>query len=184
MKRNNFSKTMGKIRRKESKKPVRTERRNDTEYCQWIEEAVNDFVAKGCNTKSHKLDNCEDETGSGCDCSGASSGLVDLVLLIDSSGSMSTKAAAVNAAAEAAIENAKSECGADPRITWLFVDGARPGSSPGHALGSGAGNFTQSHQEYLEGIGATGPFYHDQPDTGLIGQIYVNCGPLGVPDRD
>ena len=91
---------------------------------------------------------------------------VDLVLLIDSSGSMRSKAEAINKAAKEAFLSAHKECDVDIRDVWLWVDRAKPGSTTDHALGSEVGNYTQSHQVYLESIGVKGPFYHDAKDTG------------------
>ena len=107
------------------------------------------------------------EAAGGCGCAESSSkSKVDLVILIDSSTTMPNKAAAVNESAPAALEATTKSCGADTRVTWLWVDDQKPGSNTIHGLSTSAGNFTRSHQEYLESVGASGPFYHDTPDTG------------------
>jgi len=170
MKKPNFTKTYRAIERKakrlEAKSSAR--RRDGTELCEFIEGAMNNYLAKQCAAKVNHLEPCDAETHEGCSCAGGGAGSeVDLVILIDSSSSMTGSANAINDAAEAGLEAAKAECGTDARVKWLWVDTAKPGSSPNHTFSSPPsptqmGNFAQSHQQYLEGIGASGPFYHDQ----------------------
>lgn len=127
-------------------------------------EKVDAFLNKKSIKKVNVLEHCKEE-GSACGCSNYDKGKVDLVLLIDSSGSMRKMARFVNEAAVAALERAKKECKTEEvRTVWLFVDTAKPGSGNAHSLGADAGNFTQSHQAYLESIGVTGPFFHDVVD--------------------
>lgn len=135
--------------------------------CEEISGLVSDFVHDQC---SENVNLMTGESAGSCGCAGGSASAdtseVDLVIMIDSSTTMPRKAQAVNAAAPAAIEKAIESCGADTRVTWLWVDGAKPGSSGQHGLNTSAGNFTQSHQQYLENIGASSPFYHDTADSG------------------
>jgi hypothetical protein len=116
----------------------------------------------------NQLNHCDDSHAS-CSCGDSTpkDKLVDLIILLDSSGSMGSAATAVNAAAIDAVHAAAAECPSDLRVTWLVVDSSKSGADPSGYLGditsvlSGT-PFTQSHQQYLEGIGATGPFKQDE----------------------
>ena len=137
--------------------------RNSEDYCSEISQAVDNYLERQCTDKANKLSACKGEdSDAGCSCGGGSDGKVDLVVLIDSSSSMSSSAQAINDASVAGLEAAKAECGSDVRVNWFWVDSSKPGSSPNHSLGTNAAVFSQSHQQYLEGIGVPGPFYHDQ----------------------
>ncbi len=173
MKKPNFAKTHRAIERKAKRTKVAktTKARvgaESVELCEFIEGALNGYLAEQCKEKTNHLEPCDEETHEGCSCgTGGKSGEVDLVILIDSSSSMNASASAINDAAAEGLEAAKAECGTDARVKWFWVDKAKPGSSPQHNLNitsssAPMGNFAQSHQQYLEGIGATGPFYHDQ----------------------
>lgn len=140
--------------------------------CKKETQQIEEYLSKTCDEKFNQFKSCGEESNCPCSEGTSSGGKVDFVLLIDSSGSMSSKAKAINDAAIEAFEQAKKECGADVRDTWLWVDRAKPSSSSSHSLGADAGNYTQSHQQYLEGIGATGPFYHDMPDNPATGGSY------------
>ena len=173
MKKTNFTKTFRAIERKAKRINAKHSRetRDGTEICEFIEGALNDYLAKQCAEKVNHLKPCDADTHEGCSCGTAGGGEVDLVILIDSSGSMRSKAAAINDAANAALRAAQEKCGVEARVEWLWVDKVKPGSSSEHDLTSPSssapvGNFTQSHQQYLEGNGVTGPFYHDRPDSG------------------
>jgi hypothetical protein len=113
------------------------------------------------------MDHC-DETHSDCACADSSTKekLVDLVILLDSSGSMTSAATAVSAAAEDAVKAAAADCPSDLRVIWLVVDSTKAGADPAGYLGDitttlASTSFTQSHQQYLESIGQTGPFQQD-----------------------
>jgi hypothetical protein len=131
---------------------------------------LNDHLGAKCTAKKNRLKPCHDEIAHGCGCGGAShttSGLVDLVILIDGSGSMSTAAKLVNSAAINALEIAQKKCPSDLRVVWLTVDNAIPGATPSGSGGWPGTNFTQTHEQYLNGIGATGPFFQNAtPQTG------------------
>lgn len=142
-------------------------KRRPSYSCGEVNTFVSNYVGEQCAQNFNVMDGSNGESQAGCACAGGSGqGGVDLVILIDSSTTMPTKAAAVNAAAPAALKAAKASCGVDVRVTWLWVDGSKSGVSTSHGLGGSAGNFTQSHQAHLVSIGATGPFYHDIPDSG------------------
>jgi hypothetical protein len=130
---------------------------------------VNDRLKSAKAGMYNVMDHC-DESHSDCACADPSTKvkLVDLVILLDSSGSMTAAATAVSAAAEAAVYAAASECPSDLRVVWLVVDSTKAGADAPGYLGDitatlAGTSFTQSHQQYLEGIGQTGPFQQDEP---------------------
>jgi hypothetical protein len=131
--------------------------------CAVFETAVNARLAALDDGTHNILGPCgEGKAGCGCGGSGATK-KVDLIILLDSSGSMKHPAEVIPAAAKEAIAMAARECPSDLRVAWLVVDGAKPGANPPGDLGdispTLAGTpFTQSHQQYLQGIGVTGPF--------------------------
>jgi hypothetical protein len=139
--------------------------------CERIEAAVDDYLNEEKNQKHNILSHCGDK-GEDCSCgrptSGSGSKLVDLVILIDSSGSMGSAGKAVAAAAADALAGAEKECPSDLRIAWFTVDGSKTGANPPGNLGDitaqlAGTNFTQTHQQYLNAIGSTGPFAQDAP---------------------
>jgi len=137
--------------------------------CSRYEAAVNDYLDKLDSEMKNSLYPCDEKKGR-CSCSGSGSDkkIVDLVVLIDSSGSMTGAARAVSDAASAAIAAAARECPSDLRVAWLTVDSEKPGADPAGDIGditaTLAGTpFKQTHQQYLEGIGKAGPFKQDEP---------------------
>lgn len=119
-------------------------------------------------TKENSLKPC-DEKPMACSCNPSSTGIkpVDLVILIDASGSMSSAATAVAKAADEALFKAEEACPSNLRVTWLTVDGSKSGANPAGDLGDittfvAGTQFIQTHQQYLESIGSTGPFKQDE----------------------
>ena len=131
------------------------------ENCEKSRKQLNEDLAKRKEEKVNSLKPCGEEVDP-CSCGGGIGGesKVDLVVLIDASGSMRNAIDAVSAAAPKALDKAKGDCEADVDAKWFLVDSAKPGFN----LGS-LGVFSNTHQHYLSLIGATGPFYHDVPDT-------------------
>lgn len=81
--------------------------------------------------------------GSSSPCTGNGSGgtvgnLVDLVVLIDTSGSMGKEAKAITQAADEAIKNAQKNCGVKLETHWLGVGGVWSGT-----------NFSKTLEDYL-----------------------------------
>lgn len=68
--------------------------------------------------------------------------LTDLVILIDTSGSMGDEAKALSAAADAAIDAAMINCPAQLKVTWLGLEGTWPDTL-----------FKQSLRDYLHHLG-------------------------------
>jgi hypothetical protein len=136
--------------------------------CSRYEAAVNARLDELDSEMKNSLSPCDEKRGR-CSCSGEGGGkkIVDLVVLIDSSGSMTSAARAVSDAASAAVAAAARECPSDLRVTWLTVDSEKPGADPAGDIGditaALAGTpFKQTHQQYLEGIGKAGPFKQDE----------------------
>lgn len=139
--------------------------------CGNVNSYLNDYLGAKCKSKKNHLKPCRDEAAhAGCGCGGAShatGSLVDLIILIDGSGSMSTAANLVNSAAVNALKIAHEKCPSDLRVTWLAVDDANPGTSPAGSGGWAGTNFTQTHEQYLNSQGAAGPYFHNAtPQTG------------------
>jgi len=136
--------------------------------CSRYEAAVNANLDKLDSEMKNSLDPCDAKRGR-CSCAGGGGSvpMVDLVVLLDSSGSMSSAGKAVAEAAEAAVAAASRECPSDLRVAYFVVDSTKKGADPAGYLGDitallAGTPFTQSHQQYLEGIGAAGPFKQDE----------------------
>ncbi|HBH34805.1 hypothetical protein [Psychrobacter sanguinis] len=136
--------------------------------CRRAIERINEELDLQRQEKENSLPSC-DEKEELCRCDSSSTGTkkVDLVILIDASGSMFTAATAVAKAADEALLKAKEECPSHLRVAWLAVDGSKSGANPAGDLGDITGtlagtSFTQTHQQYLESIGSTGPFKQDE----------------------
>jgi hypothetical protein len=137
--------------------------------CEQIEAAVNQYLQEEKDHKFNTLGHC-DSSQEDCPC-GRPAGvkkLTDLVVLIDSSGSMGSAGKAVADAASGALAAAEKECPSDLRVVWLTVDGSKTGANPPGNLGDitaqlAGTSFTQTHQQYLNSIGSSGPFQQDAP---------------------
>jgi hypothetical protein len=120
--------------------------------CSDFQQQMNNYLASKCTTKFMEMNEIgEDHCPCGTD--PAKSG-VDLIVLVDASGSMGSAWAAIGSAAVDAAAAAIKECSANARVTYLFVDDSDSATSnyPITAV------FTKSHESYLRGIGYTGTF--------------------------
>lgn len=102
------------------------------------------------NSKFSQLDHCKDGHADDCPCTGSSGGgrapaKVDLIILVDTSGSMGPKAAAINDAAMVALDRAKKSCNVDLQATWLGLGGVFNGTQ-----------FNQTCQDLLDKAGFKG----------------------------
>ena len=136
--------------------------------CRRAIERIDEELELKRETRENSLTPC-DKKAKPCSCNSTSGGTkkVDLVILIDASGSMSSAATAVAKAADEALHKAEIECPSDLRVTWLAVDGSKTGANPAGDLGDittflAGTQFTQTHQQYLESIGSSGPFKQDE----------------------
>lgn len=130
-------------------------------YCDRITGSVDRYIRSKCEDKANSMTSAN-EAGE-CSCAtnsasgGASSG-VDLVVLIDSSGSMGTAGNTISQVAPTALERAVESCNANANVTYLYLDNNDNGVTSGPWLGI----FTQSHESYLVNVaGASSPFLAD-----------------------
>ncbi len=113
-------------------------RPSNTELCRKTEDGLNDLLRKLCSKKKNELvtGNCHSTSGPP---------KVDLVIVIDTSASMTDEATSLSAAAAAAVAAAKKSCPSDLRVAWLGIEGTWP-----------ATNFTQTYRSYLTALGVPG----------------------------
>jgi hypothetical protein len=141
--------------------------------CEAIREELETWLTTQKDLKEFQLEPCHEGEGhEDKDCACGSHGTanrppkVDLIVLIDTSGSMTGPAKAISDAAVGAIEEAKKKCPTDLRVEWLGMD-TQPGSGGSSTTGTmptywPAGTmFGQTHEQYLIGGGYPGPFAHD-----------------------
>ena len=141
----------------------------DPSYCDRITGGVDNYLARKCEEKANAMTPVG-EAGA-CPCSGdetggSASGGVDLIVLIDASGSMRNAGRIIQDVAPAAYEIAKESCGAVANVTYLYCDGNDRGIESGPMR---VGNpptpstlFIQSHETHLvTNAGTTGPFASD-----------------------
>jgi hypothetical protein len=108
----------------------------DAELCARLEDALNDRLNRRCKAKefTESVGRCGGQPGVPSP--------VDLVIVIDTSGSMSDEAAALSTAAEAAIKAAAQNCPSDLQVAWFGIEGTWPGT-----------RFTESYRASL-GLGS------------------------------
>lgn len=121
---------------------------------------VNQILDKRRNSKFNAATHCDHE-GEECNCTSPAGGnpngqKTDLIVLIDTSGSMTNAAAAISDAVTKAIGIAKKQCEPDLRLLFLGVDGVWNGTQ-----------FNQSHRDYIHSIHGTGVTL--SADTGHVG---------------
>lgn len=130
-------------------------------------EALENVLSKKCANKFNEIHEASKD-GKSCNCGSGSSNasaVVDLILLIDSSGSMGAAGQAISDVASKAIKNAKKECPTDLRLEWFGVDNKKPGVG---IMPPGFGNFSQTHEQYLNGIGVNSALLtSNHPDSGV-----------------
>ncbi|MBK9014997.1 MAG: hypothetical protein IPM82_13500 [Saprospiraceae bacterium] len=125
---------------------------------------LEDYFNKLMASKVNKLEHCG-EHDDDCPCSGGgSTPKVDLIVLIDPSGSMSSFATDVSDAAKSAIDKAKDKCVSDLKVTYLGVDGATSGTI-----------FTISHRDYITDLPGAVPLAADVPPVGSLADQGANA---------
>ncbi|HVQ07149.1 MAG TPA: hypothetical protein VMS43_01815 [Allosphingosinicella sp.] len=131
--------------------------------CAFFEEAVNRLDSAVCGTKVNSLPHAGDHRHTGCKCSGGSDThfMADLIVLIDTSGSMNEEAGQVSAAVAAALRGAKEHCNVDLRIAFMGVEGVWPGTI-----------FTTDYLAYLKSILNPDPVFE------------TDAGPGGLPGEE
>ncbi|MEQ1559026.1 MAG: hypothetical protein ABL933_08850 [Methyloglobulus sp.] len=105
--------------------------------CARLETLANAYIEKNCSQKVLDIDSLHP-------CGGGvpSAQKVDLVILIDTSGSMSDEATGLSNAADAAVTAAKKKCAGDLRVEYLGLSGIWIGTK-----------FTTTLETYLTGKG-------------------------------
>ena len=114
--------------------------------CAKIHERVDMILENRANGRPHSLDHCEDDAGS-CPCStsvGGRTPVVDLVIMIDTSGSMTDNGEAISRVAERAVEAAQQKCPTDLRVSWFGVGSTFGGTK-----------FDKTHRDYIASLGLT-----------------------------
>lgn len=117
--------------------------------CEKIGDKVNGIIRRACEAKKFTID-----SGRPCTAGGGTAAPVDLVVVIDTSGSMSDEAEALSNAAANAISAAQKSCPSDLKVKWFGIEGTWPNT-----------NFTQSYRNYLVAI----PGVNDSDLTGTPG---------------
>jgi len=121
---------------------IKKKRGKAEDKCSETIEQVNSYLETRQSPKPFALDPCRKDGSCPCSILSGSAAKVDLVILIDTSGSMSTKGAAISAAADKAIAAAQKSCPTDLRIEWLSLQGVFAGT-----------NFAQTHRNYITALG-------------------------------
>ena len=117
------------------------------------------LLAMACSDSDCEY-NVSDECGGS-----ATRPMVDLIVLIDTSGSMGNFAAQVSMEAQAGIDAALADCNSDLRVVYLGVDGT-----------IGSASFTTSHRDYLNALpGAPFSLEADQTPSGFLGEQGANA---------
>lgn len=93
----------------------------------------------------------------------SSTRIVDLVVLIDTSGSMRNAANDLSAKAEAAIKDATSSCPSDLRVSYFGIEGTWPST-----------RFSQSYRKHLHSLGVK--------DADLLGRLESKVGEKAKED--
>lgn len=110
------------------------------EGCEGAMEKLNEVLNKGCALRSHFVV----ESGRPCAKGGGTTAPVDLVVIIDTSGSMSDEATNLSTAAAAAISAAAASCPSDLSVSWFGIEGVWSGTK-----------FNESYRNYLLSHGVT-----------------------------
>jgi hypothetical protein len=128
---------------------------NPRKKCHQVMQKVDEHLARKCGQKQKHLQPCDEREPCDCTPCGDHQRLTDLVVLIDTSGSMSGKAAAVSAAAEQAIQAAFERCPNNLRVTWLGIEGTFAGTQ-----------FTDTYRDYLNNLGVPCAFAASTSNSG------------------
>lgn len=127
-------------------------------FCERISEGVNSYIARKCTDKANTMTPLGEDGA--CPCSGDAdaSGGVDLIVLIDKSGSMTDAITTISSVAPRAFETARERCDARANVTYLYCDG----NDVGVETSNPTGIFLLSHEEHLVvNAGASSPFASD-----------------------
>lgn len=113
--------------------------------CEDALEKLNDALVRGCALRGHFVVESQRPCTKGL----GATAPVDLVVVIDTSGSMSLEAKDLSDAADEAISKAEKSCPSKLEVAWFGIEGTWDDTK-----------FTQSYRDYLHGIGI--------PDTDIV----------------
>ena len=134
--------------------------------CEALIARINALLARRCAAKVNTLPHAGEEIHAGCNCTGGTARFAaDLIVLIDTSGSMGGAAGQVSAAAAAAVKAASSHCDVDLSIAYMGVEGTWSGTL-----------FTTNYLTYLKTILNPDPlFATDNPPGGFGSEEGANA---------
>jgi len=108
---------------------------SNADLCRQLEDSLNRRIAQRCAGKEFE------QTFGSCATGGGTKPCIDLVVLIDTSGSMQGSASKLSNAADVAIQAAAKNCPSDLRVEWFGIEGTWAGTK-----------FTQSYRDYLQNL--------------------------------
>lgn len=127
-----------------------------TKVCDLTAKKSNKLLKEECSEKEFVID-------SDCPCPAVGEAAkVDLVVVIDTSGSMSDESVALSSAADDAIQAARDSCPSDLEVVWLGIEGTFEGTL-----------FNQTVREYLKNNGVNANAGGAVQDDDLEGRISV-----------
>ena len=91
--------------------------------CGKIHNDVDEMLENRAKNRAMSLNHCDEDAGN-CPCStpvGGATPVVDLVIMIDTSGSMDDNGEAISNVAERAVAAAQAKCPTDLRVSWFGV---------------------------------------------------------------
>lgn len=112
------------------------------ELCKLIEVEANKQLVTDCQAKEFTVESIFRPCGAANDTDGLTP--VDLVILIDTSGSMGDEGDSLSSAADTAIQEAMKKCKSDLRVTWLGIEGTFPNT-----------RFDTTLRDYLHSLGVS-----------------------------
>jgi hypothetical protein len=115
--------------------------------CEAYALGINRNLKARCEAKNFVI-----ESGRPCAGGGGAATPVDLVVVIDTSGSMLDEASDLSQKADDAISAAAASCPCNLRVKWFGIEGIWSGTK-----------FNQSYREYLHGLSV--------PDTAIVGTL-------------
>ena len=102
---------------------TRSTTRTSEKGCGALIQEVNEWLGRKSAEKSHAMISVVETDDCPCGGSGSASEGVELIVLIDSSGSMKTAATIISEIARDAEAQAIDTCDANAKVHYLFVDG-------------------------------------------------------------
>ena len=141
---------------------------------------TDELLSASCKEKANRMNNCNEEEK--CPCSNSlehKNKMIDLIVLIDSSGSMAPHWQKVSDAVTEGISKATKECKTKANVTYLYVDRIQgsTNSEPSNNPPVSGTVFQNSHEAYLINLGESGPF-----QTGDIGDYPGEEGAEAIMD--